>query len=51
MRILEIIVALIVALVAFVILKALGFVIHIALVVAAIGFVAGYLIARMFRRT
>ena len=32
-------------------LKVLGVVIHIALVVAAIGFVAGYLIARMFRRT
>jgi hypothetical protein len=50
MRALEIIVALIVALVAFVVLKVLGVVIHIALVVAAIGFVAGYLIARMFRR-
>ena len=50
MRALEIIVALIVALVAFVVLKILGVVIHIALVVAAIGFVAGYLIARMFRR-
>jgi hypothetical protein len=50
MRVLEIAVALIFALVIFVVLKLLGLVIHVALVVAAIGFVAGYLIARMFRR-
>ncbi|HVU20838.1 MAG TPA: hypothetical protein VHE09_08920 [Rhizomicrobium sp.] len=50
MRTLEIIIALIVALAAFVVLKVLGFVIHVALVVAAVGFIAGYLIARMFRR-
>jgi multisubunit Na+/H+ antiporter MnhF subunit len=50
MRTLEIVVALIVAVVAFVVLKVIGVVIHIALVVAAIGFVGGFLIARMFRR-
>ena len=50
MRALEIIVALIVALVAFVVVKLLGLVIHVALVAAAVGLIAGFIIARMFRR-
>ncbi len=50
MRALEIIVALIVALVVFVVVKLLGLVIHVALIAAAIGLIAGFVIARMFRR-
>ena len=50
MRALEIIVALIVALIAFVVVKLLGLVIHVALVAAAVGLIAGFIIARMFRR-
>lgn len=50
MRTLEVILALIFALVVFVALKLIGIVIHIALVGAAIGLVAGFLLARMFRK-
>ncbi|GAA0561572.1 DUF4175 domain-containing protein [Rhizomicrobium electricum] len=51
MRILEIVAALIVALVAFVVFKLIGFVLHIALIGAAAGLIIGFLIARMVRRT
>ena len=44
------IVALIVALVAFVAVKLLGLVIHVAIVAAAIGLIVGFTIARLFRR-
>lgn len=50
MRALEIIVALIVAAVVFIALKLIGLVLHVALIAAAIGLVAGFLIARAFRR-
>ncbi len=50
MRVLEIVVALIFALVAFAVIKAIGFVVHVALVCAAIGLVAGFLLARLLRR-
>ena len=49
MRALEIIVGLVVALLAFVVLKIIGIVIKFALIAALLGFVAGWLIARMFR--
>jgi positive regulator of sigma E activity len=51
MRALEIVVALIVAAVAFVAVKLLGLVIHIALIAAVLGLVVGFAIARAFRRT
>jgi positive regulator of sigma E activity len=50
MRALEIIVALIVAAVVFIALKLIGLVLHVALIAAAIGLVAGFLMARAFRR-
>jgi hypothetical protein len=49
MRTFEIIVALVVAAVLFIVLKLIGLVIQFALIAAAIGFVAGLLIARAFR--
>jgi hypothetical protein len=49
MRTLEIIAALILAGIVFVALKAIGLVLHIALIGAAVGLVAGFLLARMFR--
>lgn len=51
MRALEIVVALIVAAVAFVAVKLLGLVIHVALIAAVLGLALGFVIARLFRRT
>jgi len=51
MRALEIVVALIVAAVAFAAVKLLGLVIHIALIAAGLGLIVGFVIARAFRRT
>ena len=51
MRALEIIVALILAGIVFVVVKFLGLVLHVALVAAAIGLVVGFIIARAFRRS
>ncbi len=50
MRTFEIIIALIAALLVFVAIKLIGFVVHIALVGALVGLVIGFLIARAFRR-
>lgn len=51
MRTLELMVALIVAMIAFVAIKLIGFVLHIALIAAVIGLVVGFGIARAFRGT
>jgi len=51
MRTLELIAAVIVALVVFVAIKLIGVVLHIALIGAAIGLFAGFLLARAFRQT
>ncbi|GAA0541403.1 membrane associated rhomboid family serine protease [Rhizomicrobium palustre] len=51
MRILEIAAALIVALLAFAIIKLIGFVLQIALVGAVMGLVIGFLLARLLRRS
>jgi hypothetical protein len=51
MRALEIVVALIVAAIAFVAVKLLGLVIHIALIAAVLGLIVGFVVARAFRRT
>jgi positive regulator of sigma E activity len=50
MRVLEIIAALILALVVFAAFKLIGVVVHIALVGAAVGLVIGFIIARAFRK-
>jgi membrane associated rhomboid family serine protease len=50
MRTFEIIAALIVAAIVFVVLKVLGLLIKFALIAALLGFVAGLLLARLFRR-
>lgn len=50
MRTFEIIAALIVAAIVFVVLKVLGLLIKFALIAAVLGFVAGLLLARLFRR-
>ncbi len=50
MRSFEIIAALIVAALAFVVIKLLGLVIHIALIAAVLGLVLGLVIARLLRR-
>lgn len=50
MRIFEIIIALIAALVVFAAVKLIGFVVHIALIGAVVGLMIGFLIARVFRR-
>ncbi|HEY2884651.1 MAG TPA: hypothetical protein VGJ08_05510 [Rhizomicrobium sp.] len=50
MRALEIIIAVIVAALAFVALKLIGLVIHIALIGAVVGLIIGFFIARAFRR-
>jgi hypothetical protein len=50
MRTLEIFVALIVAAAAFIAIKLIGFVLHVALIAAVLGLVAGFVIARLFRR-
>ncbi len=49
MRMLEVIAAVILGLVVFVVLKIIGLVVKFALIAAVLGFVAGLLIARMFR--
>ncbi len=49
MKTVEIVAALILAAVAFVVLKILGLLLKFALIAAVIGFVAGLLIARLFR--
>jgi hypothetical protein len=46
----EIIAALLLALILFVVLKVIGLVVKFALIAAALGFVAGLLLARSFRR-
>jgi Flp pilus assembly protein TadB len=51
MRALEIVAALIVAVIAFIAVKLLGLVIHVALIAAVLGLVLGFGIARAFRRT
>jgi hypothetical protein len=51
MRALEIIAALIVAAIAFIAVKLLGLVIHVALIAAMLGLALGFGIARLFRRT
>jgi len=51
MRALEIIAALILALVVFAAFKLIGVVLHIALVGAAVGLIIGFIIARMLRRS
>lgn len=50
MRAFEIIVALIVAALVFVVFKVLGLLIKFALIAAALGFIAGLVLARLFRR-
>lgn len=50
MRALEIVAALIVAAIAFIAVKLLGLVIHVALIAAALGLILGFGIARAFRR-
>jgi NhaP-type Na+/H+ or K+/H+ antiporter len=51
MRALEIVIALIVAAIAFVAVKLLGLVIYIALITAVLGLIVGFVIARALRRT
>ncbi|MDR3528591.1 MAG: hypothetical protein P4L57_15075 [Rhizomicrobium sp.] len=51
MRALELIAALVVALLVFVAIKLIGLVLHIALIGAAIGLIAGFLLARALRRS
>ncbi len=50
MRKFEIIAGLLLALILFVVLKVIGMVIKFALIAAGLGFVAGLLLARSFRR-
>ena len=50
MRAFEIIAAVILALIVFVVLKIVGLVLKFALIAAALGFIAGIVLARMFRR-
>jgi hypothetical protein len=50
MRTLEIIIALVVAGVAFVFLKLVGIVLHIAIIGAAVGLIVGFAFARAFRK-
>jgi hypothetical protein len=51
MHSLEMIAAITVALMVFVIVKLIGFVLYIALIAGALGLVAGFVIARAFRQT
>src|ERR1700678_741538 len=51
MRALEIVVALIVAGVAFVAVKLIGLVLHVAIVAAVLGLIAGFVIARALRKS
>lgn len=50
MRTFEIIIALIVAALVFVVFKVLGLLVKFALVAAVLGFIAGLVLARLFRR-
>jgi hypothetical protein len=50
MRALEIIAALILAAVAFIVVKLIGLVLHVALIAAGIGLIVGFAIARAFRK-
>lgn len=50
MRTFEIIIALIVAALVFVVFKILGLLIKFALIAALLGFIAGLVLARLFRR-
>ena len=50
MRTFEIIAALVLAAIAFVVVKILGLFLKFALIAAVLGFVAGLLLARLFRR-
>lgn len=50
MRTFEIIIALIVAALVFVVFKVLGLLIKFALIAALLGFIAGLVLARLFRR-
>ena len=50
MRSFEIIAALLLAAILFITLKVIGFVLKFALIAALVGFVAGWLLARAFRR-
>jgi hypothetical protein len=45
----EIVAGLVLALIAFIVLKVLGLLLQFALIAAVLGFVAGLLLARMFR--
>ncbi|HXR94489.1 MAG TPA: hypothetical protein VN718_01340 [Rhizomicrobium sp.] len=49
MRTFEFVVALVVAVVAFVVLKLIGLIVKFALIAAALGFIAGLVLARAFR--
>ena len=51
MRTFEIVAGLLLAAVLFIVLKVIGMVIKFALIAAVLGFVAGLLLARSFRRT
>ena len=51
MRTFEIIIALIVAALVFVVFKVLGLLLKFALIAAVLGFAAGLVLARLFRRT
>ena len=50
MRTFEIIAALLLAAIIFVVLKVVGLVLKFALIAAALGFIAGIVLAQMFRR-
>lgn len=50
MRTFEIVIALIVAALVFVVFKVLGLLIKFALIAAVLGFIAGLVLARLFRR-
>lgn len=47
---LEIIGALVLAAIAFIVIKLIGLAIHIAIIGAVVGLIAGFIVARMFRR-
>jgi len=51
MRALEIAAALILAAVAFIAVKLIGLVLHVALIAAVIGLIVGFAVARAFRQT
>lgn len=51
MRAFEIIAALILAAVAFVAVKIMGLVIHVAVIAAVLGLISGFVLARLFRNS